>query len=81
MQAGLRQAAPRVRMSDADILRDREDGMSSGGMLQGGMLQGGMLQGGMLQGNREKGSLLPGRPDFQSRPFGAPPSTKSKAGL
>ncbi len=76
MQAGLRQAAPRVRMSDADILRDREDGMSSGGMLQGGM-----LQGGMLQGNREKGSLLPGRPDFQSRPFGAPPSTKSKAGL
>ncbi|MCS3679353.1 hypothetical protein GGP72_003303 [Salinibacter ruber] len=73
-------------MSDADILRDREDGMSSGGMLQGGMLQGGMLQGGMLQGgmlqgNREKGSLLPGRPDFQSRPFGAPPSTKSKAGL
>jgi hypothetical protein len=71
MQAGLRQAAPRVRMSDADILRDREDGMSSGGMLQGGM----------LQGNREKGSLLPGRPDFQSRPFGAPPSTKSKAGL
>ncbi len=76
MQAGLRQAAPRVRMSDADILRDREDGMSSGGMLQGGM-----PLGGMLQGNREKGSLLPGRPDFQSRPFGAPPSTKSKAGL